>query len=320
MDINVAEPVTPTTISKDPKQPNPSKPRGKRPFFKNNKKDGPPAKRQMASFDRLPEPKLSSTYPLQMQFELATQFSGIRYVTNCFYDLLTVKDGKMTSFFTAYELYYVVLLSVYYRCATITNMAKTSIILGLSDLALVIEDLLLPDAIATYVETFGRVKMSSGATVIPYFRGIADMQLLPDFIDPVTVIRTINQNREVGHLSPYTISGDWSLSSQVIVNYTKSLARVSKNIIEFRKVNYQEKEGRVEFLSCYEVDGHTKLKCFAYDNIDHASCQLGAAMRFRHTSQPDVGVIMEPMFGASDIEADVILTNHFLKSFRASGK
>jgi len=317
MELQRAEQSTPPTLSSEPKQPTTL--RGKRPFFKNNNKhnrEGPPSKRQMATFSKTPETKLSSTYPLQLQFELATQFTGVRYVTNCFYDLLSVRDSKTTSYFSALEFHYIVLLSIYYRCATVSNAAKTTIILGLHDLSIALKGLLLPDAIATYVETFGRFKLSSGATVVPYFRGIHDMQHLPGFVDPVTGLRTINQIREERELQPYGAQGDWSISVQLITNYSKSLARMSKGIVDFRSVNYDELEGRSEFVTCYEADGNTRIRCYAYDNIDQASCQLGAASRLRRSGQPDVGVIMEPLFGAPDAEADVILTNHFLRSFR----
>lgn len=316
MEPQRAEQSTPPTLSSEPKQP--STQRGKRPFFKNNNKhkEGPPSKRQMATFSKTPETKLSSTYPLQNQFELQTQFTGVRHVTNCFYDLLSVRDSKTTSYFSALEFHYIVLLSVYYRCATVSNAAKTTIILGLHDLSIALKGLLLPDAVATYVETFGRFKLSSGATVVPYFRGIHDMQQLPGFVDPVTGLRVINQIREDKELQPYASQGDWNISIQIITNYSKALARMSKGIVDFRSVNYDELEGRAEFVSCYEVDGNTRIRCYAYDNIDQVSCQLGAAYRFRQSGQPDVGVLMEPMFGAPDVEYDVILTNHFLKSFR----
>jgi hypothetical protein len=317
MEPQRAEQSTPPTLSSEPKQPPTIR---KRPFFKNNNnkqnREGPPSKRQMATFSKTPETKLSSTYPLQLQFELATQFTGVRHVTNCFYDLLSVRDSKTTSYFSALEFHYIVLLSVYYRCATVANTAKTTIILGLHDLSIALKGLLLPDAVATYVETFGRFKLSSGASVVPYFRGIHDMQHLPGFVDPVTGFRTINQIREEKELPPYGAQGDWNISIQIITNYSKALARMSKGIVDFRSVNFDELEGRAEFVSCYEVDGNTRIRCYSYDNVDQAACQLGAAFRFRHCGQPDVGVNMEPMFGAPDIEYDVTLTNHFLKSFR----
>jgi hypothetical protein len=320
MDTNTAqEQSLPTTSSNGPKPITQGGRLGKRPFFKNkNKHSGPPAKRQMATFSKTPENKLSSVYPLQHQFELATTFTGVRYVSQCFYDILSSRDGKMTQLFSANEFYYIVLLSVYYRCATITNMAKTSIIFGLSDLKNVIMDILLPDAVATYVETFGSIKLSSDAVVIPYFRGINEMQTLAGFVDPVTVIRTINQRRGESDEQPYHVHGDWNLAPQIIVNYTKAISRALKNAIDLRRVNFAEPEGRPEFLSCYEVDDHSKIRCYSLDKVDQTVCQLGATYRLRNTAVQDFGVVMEPMFGAPTIEADVFMTNHFLKSLRTT--
>lgn len=317
MDTNTApDQSLPTTSSNGPKPITKAVTLGKRPHFKNKKHQGPPAKRQTASFTKTPENKLSSVYPLQTQFELATSYTGVRHVTQCFYDILTSRDGKMTSFFTANEFYYIVLLSIYYRCATITNMAKTSIIFGLSDLKNVVENIMLPDAIATYVETFGSVKLSSDASIIPYFRGFEEMKILPGFVDPKTVIRDINEQRTACDETTFTVHGIWSLAPQIIVNYTMAVSRALKNAIDLRRVNFTEPEGRPEFLSCYEVDEHSKIRCYAIDKIDQLSCQLGATFRLRNTSEQDFGVKMEPMFGAPTVEAAVFLAGHFLRSLR----
>jgi hypothetical protein len=289
---------------------------GKRPFFKNkHNRNEPPVKRAVATFSKTPENKLTSTYPLQQSYELATLFTGVRYVSLCFYDLLSARDGKMTQLYTCNEFYYIILLSVYYRCAVVANTAKTTVIFGLSDLKNMIENIELPDAIATYVETFGSVKLSSSAVITPYFRGINEMQNLPGFIDPVTVIRGINQLRADNEDQPYPIFGDWSLSPQIVVKYSKASSRALKGSIEFRRVNFNEVEGRPELLCCYEVEGEN-VKCAAYDKVEQSQCQLGAAFRLHGFTSLDYGVPLVPMFGAPTVNADVILTNHFLRSLR----
>lgn len=290
----------------------------KRKPFRKNIKDAPPAKRMLAQFNKVPEPKISSTYILRPYFELSTSFIGVQYIANSFYNILHARDFKMTRFFTQLEFYYILLLSVYYRCALVSNNAKTSLNFELSNMKTMIKDVLLPDALATYVESFGQVKTSSDAIFIPLFRNFEDMLQLAGFINPSSLLNRVNIAREEDGLPHYASHTVWSLAPQIVVNYTQATTRALKNAIELRRVNFEEMEGRPEFLSVYEVSDGSTLSCYALDKIDHNQCQLGAAFRYRTKEQISAGGFqISPMFGAEDIEPDVRLSSHFRDSIRS---
>lgn len=293
---------------------------GKRPFNRSAKapsKQEPPAKRQMATFSKKPETKISSTYLLQPYFEIATQFNGVQYIANTFYDILSCRDSKMTNLFTADEFYYIILMSVYYRCASVANAAKATIIFGFSDLKSMMEHVLLPDAIATYVETFGNVDLSNGITVLPYFRDIGEMTNLALFARPQVVLDRINLSREEADNLPYPIHGNWRLCPTIIVQYMKAVTRALKNAIELREVKYTELSGRPELLAIYSVEDNRQLQCKALDKLDQSQCQLGAAFRFRTSEMlAIVGEPLIPLYGAPNIDSDVVLTTHFSNSLR----
>jgi len=277
---------------------------------------GLPDKRQKSEFIKQPETTLQTTYLLLSYFELATSFYGVRHVATSFYNVLRARDRKLTDLFSVDEFYYVILLSVYYRCATIANKAKGTLIFGMSDLKTATENLLLPDVIAKYIETYGMVKKSDGVTVYPYFRDIDNFDNA-GFVNPGFVLDRINEQREAMNLQPYNRRGEWSISSELIVKYMTAVSRALKNAIELRTVTYSETEGRMEFLAVYETSDNGYLRCKALDKIDLAACQLGSAYRFHHPDFiRDFGVPFVPVYGAPDIDPDIELSAHFNASLR----
>jgi hypothetical protein len=279
--------------------------------------NGESGKNKLAKFSKKPETSISSVRPLDTVFEIITSFLGIRHVAQSFYEILHARDSKMTNLFSELEFAYVIQLSVYYRCARIANECKTAFLPRLSDLKTLIDGLLLPDCIATFVETFGIVKLTNGASVCPYFRNHATMTQTVGFVDLADTLRSINRERQNYDLPPLDINPDnWNINEEIVLKYARASSRALKNAIELRPVDYNNTEGRPEFLTVYEVDGR-HIKCRSFDKIDSTQCQLGACYRLRTAEMMQEGGTQFPvLFGTDNVRPDVHLNYHFIRALR----
>lgn len=178
-----------------------------------------------------------------------------------------------------------------------------------------VDELLLPDSIAQYVETFGEVKLSNGTTVIPLFKGILDQ---PDygFLNPTIILERINRRREEDGIPPYPIVYGW-FCPRIITQYSIAVARALKNAIALRSVDNKILDGRNELLAGFIHGDHMQLECIAYDKISVTECQLGAAMRIRFPELvQEMGVPFVPVYGAPSINPESVLIAHFMRNLR----
>lgn len=316
---------TPQTISKSDKQDNKQGPVNKDSKQSNNtqkKKNTPQkhgGKRSKASFDKKPETKVASVRPLDNYFEINITLDGITHLAEIFYGMLRSRDSKMTALFTELEFRYVLTMSVLYRLATIANYHHSAFIGKLSDLKTLAHGLLLPDVIATYVETFGIVTLQNGAKVIPFFRGYQHVRRHMPMADLNNIVQMINMyDLEEYETQYWADPDDWGLCDAIVLKYSKACSRALKNAIELRPVKYDEYEGRPEFLSCYKSNRFdTHVECLAIDKIDSQQCQLGASYRLRtHETLRMNGTYLPPLFGTDSVRPDVFLVNHFNKAWR----
>lgn len=299
----------PTAISKDDKfKSSPRKPfKRTRPYNKNIKE---------SKFEKKQELSLTHVTPLQLTFELATNFFGILDVTKIFYNLLQSRDSKLTNSFTLLEFTYITLMAVYNRCTMLTNTYKTSVLFDQSHLKTLMEDVLLPDSIAQFVETFGKVSLSNSIAVIPYFRGIG-MPEHPGYLNPILLLNRINREREHQELEPYRTHNNW-LCPEIITKYMSAVSRALKNAIQLRAVDNKNHDGRNEFLAGYS---HTELgiQCHAYDKISISECQLGAAFKLRQNGlTQEIGIPLPELFCAPEIMPESLLIAHFMHGLRTT--
>lgn len=266
-------------------------------------------KRTEAKFEKKSDSPVLSVFTLLSVFELHTAFMGVIEIARAFYNILHSRDSKMTNLFSIDDLTYTLLLSTYYRCAYVTNHSATKIIFGLSQLKSVVEGILLPDVLATFVETFGQVKLSDGSTIAPFFDSYDRMKRQPGFVDPKTILDRMG-------LQP--IEPEWSLNAEPVLRYMQASTRALKNAMELRPVKYTELEGRPELLGNYRISEDGTYKVTALDKIDQKQAQLGAVCRFRteHFNQFRVGIALQPRFGAPDIMPNMFLTNYIVTALR----
>lgn len=314
------QPSVPLVPPEEKEEPAPRSAKRKFPLKKQKPGNNKPYtdKRKKPSFNEGKISKNPTCFKLSNYFELATMFTAVEAVTHVFYNMMIARDNKISNLICHDEFLYVTILSIYYRCAVVSNYAKATIIFGLSDLKTVMENILLPDVIATYVETFGVVKLSSGIEVVPYFRDIAEMSNLAGYLDIRSILRAINVTRREHNLPDYQARGEWSVSPELIVNYTSSMTRMLKNSMQLRKVNFSEMEGRPEFLTVFSVLPDGQLDCKSIDLIDLNQCQLGSAYRFRTVDLIEAHGTQFPLiYGAPAIEPKVMLANVFAEALRA---
>lgn len=298
-----------------PKRPPPQKSnRFSKPFPKKSKpnesnvKDG---KNNQASFEKKADITTITTYCLLPVYELFTSTFGLPTVCKLFYNILRARDAKMTAIVSELDLTYTVLLCAIHRMITITNHFKTTIIFHSSDLRTIVKDVLLPDALATYVETLGMVTLSNGTKVIPYFRGYTEMIRTTGFLDPIELLRQMEPPLEPSIT-------EWALNPQPVIRWMNASTRALKNAMDLRSIKYDEIEGRPEFLANGDIiEGN--LHCTAVDKIDQNQCQLGAAYRFRDSAYQleSIGLPLPTLFGASPTQLEMVLSAHFRKALRA---
>lgn len=289
-------------------------PRRKRPFPNKRRKVALPQsheKRQKAEFNQQKDVTIVSTFLLLPVYELFTETLGINRVCRNFYNIMHARDHKLTSQVSIEAFTYTVLLSVLNRMVRIANTSKTAIILHTSDLNTITKDILLPDAIATFVETFGIVTLSNGTKVVPFFRDYPRMQLLPGFLDPLMLLHDMELEPEFTN---------WGLHTRPVLDWQVASTRALKNMMELRTVRYDEIEGRPEFLACYHYDVNGRLSPTSIDKMDIHQCQLGAAYGIRRRSYQDLkfGLSTDPVYGAPDCERDLVLTTHFRNTLRSN--
>jgi hypothetical protein len=285
----------------------PYKPRfNKRPFNKRqntantDKQSGPPEKRSKASFDRQPEKSILYTYPLSFYFMIQASFTGVNLVISNFYNALRFRDSKLTSLLPELELKYAVVMSVIYRCGTVCNRTAAKTIRNLDLIGDSVRDLMLPDFLCKYIESFGSVKLSSGINVIPYFADYHQLQGNGCFYDPKYILQELGK----------TSDEHWSHCPEIIDTVHDSMSRALKGALRLRKVDYENVDGRDEFLAAYSYSRGRRLNCFAPQQMEQSICQLGACYQFRNveTAEDWKGNIKPPyVLGAPEVDQSVTL-------------
>jgi len=289
----------------EPTEPPPIKKVSKRPMRKPIPKQ--PLKRAKASFEKKPVASLTLTPPLFPNFELATSFLHVPATADVYFDMIRSKDQKILNDFTSKEFQYIVLLCVYYRCATITCEMKIRQIQDRNLLGESVNTIQLPNIVAQFVETFGSVPYL-GQRVIPYFRNYQRMITKVGFLDPRILLRQILN----GDYDSRDVESDWAVYHPIIEKYQKAIARALKTPLAVRTPNYGSVEGRAEFLSVYEPESQGKVSCYSIAPAEIYSCQLGCAYRFRtHDMLRMHGTFVPGLFQAAAVRPESVLRSHF---------
>lgn len=240
---------------------------------------------------------------------MQTEFLGAVSLSSILYDILSVRDPKITSCFSKLELQYVTLLSSYYRAALVVNQSKSYVIHGMGFLKESIADILLPDVLCQYIECIGYVSVSSGITVVPWFRPYGIMQRDEHFIDCYYYL-TPEQRQH--------ISDSWSINDEVISKVSRGMSRALKSSLELRAVK-AELNGDVKMLTAWRASSFGRITPLAPEKLDIAEANLGACFMWREDAPvvPVHGFVLPMVHEGSSIVAESYLTRWIHSAMRS---
>jgi len=152
-----------------------------------------------------------------------------------------------------------------------------------------ISRLKFPDFIANYIESFGLVKMSDGANVVPYItrnrdlfgiRGAVTAELHAMgqlewsnlYHDPRLILI------ENGYAVPTT---PWSINSDALIQYIDGSARLTRPELGLRVVDFTQIEGKESMLVTTRIVGEDRVVGVACQSMLRESYSLGAAYLYR---------------------------------------
>lgn len=263
-------------------------------------------KRSKASFDKKEVGKhVASTTLIYTSYDIETSFHGIRTLCETLYAILVNRDQKLSNLLTANHLIYVTLLSSIYRCLSVSSKSTTTVIRNLSYLKEAVHDLLLPDILCQYVETIGYIKLSTGATVIPFIRSYLSMKNCLDFVDPCSILAIMGRPE---------CDNDWSIDDEVILQYKRAISRFLKNAVQLRLVNFSEQEAKPEFLAVYHTLPGGRIQPEAFEQMNATQCTLGAVYQFRNSRESDNwnGLVPPVLHEATAVHLVTYVTDYIL--------
>lgn len=158
--------------------------------------------------------------------------------------------------------------SVYYNTARIHNT---------SDLKHATKRLLLPGAIARYIESIGMTYLTPTYSVVPYVDDYRNLFSNTDMYDPL--ISLMVADREDPH-TPWSIDVEW------ITAYCEAIRSYTGNRLCFRAIQRDAFLGRAEMLVAYQNTAD-KLIPYTPKVLSKEVALTGAKYRFRDVDRRD---------------------------------
>lgn len=166
------------------------------------------------------------------------------------------------------------------RVVQCANHYGYAIITSESPLKMATKGIQLPNVLAQYIESIGKVDLATGARIVPFAGEPATLfpPGHPLMLNPVDIL--IAAERPVPH-------GDWNIDREWIVEYNEATSRASRSGIGFRTVDNTSFEGRLEMAVSFTQDEDLLLP-HAPQRMPESVAHLGAMYRFR-----DYAVVMD---------------------------
>jgi hypothetical protein len=182
------------------------------------------------------------------------------------------------------HLEYVSLIAFYYRLVQIGLKAGYSYpTFSVSDLKMVAESLLLPDQICKFIECVGIVKMPNGISLVPYVPSDEEIESHGDHVHPYSIV---SMRREIAEVegeeaaAPDSLFYSGAINDTMIIDYNARTTRGFKSNVLFRRIMYDNIEGRVEFSIARESNGRD-CNARSVFQMEDALAHLGGSYGFR---------------------------------------
>lgn len=229
-------------------------------------------------------PATLSTRVIKYYHPIHTNTSGIDAFSKFVYQTYSARDKRLENAFSQELLSYVSTLALTYKIYRLSNrlcygMRKPSFYSELEEFSTA---LTLPEPIAKYIESVGKVLIPSGICLVPYAPTEAELQSHTGFLHLRTLVE--------GQHPPEGVAGDGKifLSSLHVGNYMMGAAIGAKFGTLFRKVDWSIEEGTLSSVSAFSCESGTgKMIGYAPCEMDQVQCQLGACYRLREVTRRD---------------------------------
>lgn len=227
-------------------------------------------------------PATLSTRVIRYYHPIHTSTSGIDTFSRYVYKTYAARDKRLENAFSQELLSYVSTLALTYKIYRLSNrlcygLRKPSFYSELEEFSLA---LTLPEPIAKYIESVGKVLIPSGICLVPYAPTLSELSSHSGFLDLKTLVDGPDTSRPtVGEVST---RDKIFLCSLYVGNYMMGAAIGAKFGTLFRRIDWSIEEGSPSSVSAFSVESRTgKLIGYAPFEMDQVQCQLGACYRLR---------------------------------------
>lgn len=198
--------------------------------------------------------------------------SGVTLLASTCADILATRDHRLETTMASYKIEYILTLSYALRLLTVASKARYLLAVRFSELKQVMEDILLPDFLAKYIESIGVLKLANGASIAPIAGDY-------DTIFPAAHPRQIAPHSILARHGIARPENAWSIYYPWIHEYNQACARAVKTGLSFRSIR-SESEGRVEMAVSYYDVGDRRTS-YIPEVCSETAAELGAIYAFR---------------------------------------
>lgn len=241
-------------------------------------------------------PATLSTRVIKYYHPIHTNTSGIDAFSKFVYQTYSARDKRLENAFSQELLSYVSTLALTYKIYRLSNrlcygMRKPSFYSELEEFSTA---LTLPEPIAKYIESVGKVPIPSGICLVPYAPTESELTSHPGF----PILRNLVEDIPAAADDPpegavITTDDKIFLSSQHVGNYMMGAAIGAKFGTLFRKVDWSIEDGTLSFVSAFTCEpGTGKMIGYSPCEMDQVQCQLGACYRLRDVASRDTWIGM----------------------------
>lgn len=239
------------------------------------------------SYQSTPLPSTIVVQPIQTFFSVHTGSKNLIKFVDLIYQVIVSRDHKMSRNLTPEHLEYVSLLSFHYRLVQVGLKAGYSFpTFSISNLKMAAESLLLPDPICKFIECIGVTRLPNGMTIVPYVPTDKEVHEHEDFVHPFSIeemrlkFPDVEVDGELVPAEPTSEYYDGAINDDMIVDYNARTTRGFKSNVLFRRILFDNIEGRVEFSIARESNGRD-CNARSVFQMEDALAHLGATYGFR---------------------------------------
>jgi hypothetical protein len=218
--------------------------------------------------------------PIKAFFVIHTGSINLSSFCTLIHQVIVSRDHKMERLLTLPHLRYVSLVAFYYRIVQIGLKYGYSFpTYSINKLKMLAESVLLPDPICKLIECVGLVTLPNGITIVPHVPTNLQMQDHADYVHPYSIVETRIPQPPAGE-EANAFFYDGALNVASFIDFNARTTRGFKSNVLFRRVLFDNCEGRVEFSIArehYEEDTVAK----GLHQMEEPLAHLGATYGFR---------------------------------------